>query len=90
MPGLAHLNGHFGGNAAGERFRRKGKTDICIEFEHRAAFVAECKLWKGPKAFGEAIDQLLGYLMSRRTIFLKSRKRSSWVRELSGKSRTSP
>lgn len=64
---LAHLNGHFEGSAAGERFRRKGKTDICIEFEHRAAFVAECKLWKGPKAFGEAIDQLLGYLTWRDT-----------------------
>ncbi len=64
---LAHLNGHFEGDAAGERFRRKGKTDICIEYESRAAFVAECKLWKGPKAFGAAIDQLLGYLTWRDT-----------------------
>lgn len=64
---LAHLNGHFEGGAAGERFRKKGKTDICIEHENRAAFVAECKLWKGPKAFGEAIDQLLGYLTWRDT-----------------------
>ena len=64
---LAHLTGHFEGAAAGERFRRKGKTDICIEYENRAAFVAECKLWKGPKAFGEAIDQLLGYLTWRDT-----------------------
>lgn len=64
---LAHLNGHFEGDAAGERFRRKGKTDICIEYENRAAFVAECKLWNGPKAFGEAIDQLLGYLTWRDT-----------------------
>lgn len=64
---LAHLNGHFEGAAAGERFRKHGKTDICIEHENRAAFVAECKLWKGPKAFGEAIDQLLGYLTWRDT-----------------------
>ncbi|MGE0756803.1 MAG: hypothetical protein AB7O38_07275 [Pirellulaceae bacterium] len=64
---LAHLNGHFEGDAAGERFRRNGKTDICIEHENRAAFVAECKLWKGPKAFSEAIGQLLGYLTWRDT-----------------------
>lgn len=64
---LAHLNGHFEGGATGERFRKKGKTDICIEHENRAAFVAECKLWKGPKAFGEAINQLLGYLTWRDT-----------------------
>lgn len=64
---LAHLNGDFEGAAAGERFRKHGKTDICIEHENRAAFVAECKLWKGPKAFVEAIDQLLGYLTWRDT-----------------------
>lgn len=64
---LAHLNGHFEGDAAGERFRKKGKTDICIEHGNRAAFVAECKLWKGPRAFSEAIDQLLGYLTWRDT-----------------------
>ena len=27
----------------------------------RNVFIAECKFWKGPKAFSEAIDQLLGY-----------------------------
>lgn len=64
---LAHLNGHFEGAAAGERFRKHGKTDICIEHESRAAFVAECKLWKGPKALHEAVDQLLGYLTWRDT-----------------------
>ena len=62
---LAHLNGHFNGDAAGERFRKKGKTDICIEYDNRAAFVAECKLWKGPKALSDAINQLLSYLTWR-------------------------
>ena len=37
-----------------DRFRKKGKTDIRIEFENRAAFVAECKLWKGEKKILEA------------------------------------
>ncbi|MGE3848107.1 MAG: hypothetical protein AB7I01_14595 [Gammaproteobacteria bacterium] len=62
---LAHLNGHYEGGATGETFRKGGKTDIRIETENRAAFVAECKLWSGPKALTEAIDQLLGYLTWR-------------------------
>jgi NTP pyrophosphatase (non-canonical NTP hydrolase) len=62
---LAHLNGHYKGNATGETFRKKGKTDIRIEDEKRAAFVAECKIWKGEKTVLEAIDQLMGYLTWR-------------------------
>ncbi len=62
---LAHLNGHYKGDATGETFRRSGKTDIKIEKENRAAFVAECKIWKGPKTIPEAVDQLLDYLTWR-------------------------
>lgn len=62
---LAHLNGHYQGNATGEAFRRNGKTDIRIEDGNRAAFVAECKVWKGQKELSQAIDQLLGYLTWR-------------------------
>ena len=62
---LAHLNGHYEGNATGETFRRLGKTDIRIEYENRAAFVAECKVWRGPKEITEAVDQLLSYLTWR-------------------------
>ncbi len=62
---LAHLNGHYQGAAAGEAFRRSGKTDIRIEDQGRAAFIAECKVWRGPKELEEAIDQLLGYLTWR-------------------------
>jgi len=62
---MAHLNGHYYGIANGEAFRKKGKTDICIEFENRAAFVAECKLWKGEQKIAEAVNQLLGYLTWR-------------------------
>ena len=53
------------GDASGERFRRKGKTDICVEVANRAAFVGECKTWGGPKVANDAIDQLLGYLTWR-------------------------
>jgi hypothetical protein len=62
---LAHLNTTYLGQATGETFRKRGKTDICIEFQNRAAFVAECKLWKGGEAVLNAIDQLLGYITWR-------------------------
>lgn len=62
---VAHLNGHFEGGATGETFRRRGKTDIRIEARDRAAFVAECKLWRGAKEITKAIDQLLSYLTWR-------------------------
>jgi hypothetical protein len=62
---LAALNATYKGDATGEAFRNKGKTDICIERENRAAFVAECKMWTGQKEVGKAIDQLDGYLTWR-------------------------
>ncbi len=62
---LAHLNGHYQGDASGETFRRSGKTDIRIEARDRAAFVAECKIWKGQKTVSGSIDQLLSYLTWR-------------------------
>lgn len=62
---LAQLNCYFQGQAGGEVFRFRGKTDICIEQDNRVAFVAECKIWTGPASLSEALDQLLGYLTWR-------------------------
>ena len=62
---LAALNGMYQGSAVGEAFRNKGKTDICIEKENRAAFVAECKMWTGQGAIEDAINQLDSYLTWR-------------------------
>ena len=62
---LAALNATYKGDATGETFRNRGKTDICIERDNRAAFVAECKMWTGQKEVGNAIDQLDGYLTWR-------------------------
>jgi len=62
---MAHLNGHYEGSATGETFRGKGKTDIRIEDQERAAFVAECKVWRGKGEIIQAINQLLGYLIWR-------------------------
>ena len=58
---LVQLNGQFEGKATGETFNMSGKTDIILREGERNVFIAECKFWKGPKAFGDAIDQLLGY-----------------------------
>ena len=53
------------GSAGGELFRKKGKTDIAILFENNAAFVAECKLWRGREYLIQGLNQLLGYLTWR-------------------------
>ncbi len=58
---LVQLNGQFEGKATAETFNMAGKTDILLREGDRNVFIAECKFWKGPKGFGEAIDQLLGY-----------------------------
>jgi hypothetical protein len=63
---LVVLNNQFG-PVGGEVFSRRGRTDIFIWHETGAVFIAECKFWKGSKAFGEALDQLLGYLVWRDT-----------------------
>lgn len=83
---LAHLNGHFQGEAAGEVFRRNGKTDICIQENNRAAFVGECKVWQGAGQIPSAVDQLLSYLTWRDSkaalvIFNKSVKDFSSILE---------
>ena len=62
---LAALNSTYLGKATGETFRNNGKTDICIEADDRAAFVAECKMWTGSKAVAKAIHQLDSYLTWR-------------------------
>lgn len=62
---LSHLNLYFVGGAAGEAFRKKGKTDILIQMENRSAFVCECKIWSGVAGAINAVDQLLNYLTWR-------------------------
>ena len=48
---LVQLNGHYEGNATGETFNYNGKTDILIRERGKNIFVAECKIWDGPKSF---------------------------------------
>ena len=82
---LIQLNGHYEGSASGETFNASGKTDILVREDDRNVFIAECKFWDGPKAFNEAIDQLLSYLSWRDSkcalIVFNRRRDSSAVRQ---------
>ena len=64
---LLQLNGHYDGDATGETFNAVGKTDILIRVENKNIFIAECKFWRGPKGYNQAIDQLLRYMSWRDT-----------------------
>lgn len=57
---LATLNTHYDA-ATGETFRKIGKTDIHIEFDNKAAFIGECKIWYGESLFQGAIQQVINY-----------------------------
>ena len=81
---LASLNATYKGDATGETFRNSGKTDICIERENRAAFVAECKMWTGQKEVEKAILQLDNYLTWRdcKTALIYFVRRKDFLRML--------
>jgi hypothetical protein len=64
---LVMLNSNFEGEAMGEVFNYKGKTDILIRHENSNVFIAECKFWRGEKVFLETIDQLFKYVTWRDT-----------------------
>jgi hypothetical protein len=84
---LVQLNGIYEGQATGETFNYEGKTDILIRVEGKNIFIAECKLWRGPKSLRDAIDQLLGYTTWRDTktailVFNRTRHFSQVVEQL--------
>ena len=64
---LVQLNGQYEGQATGETFNFDGKTDILIRVDGKNVFIAECKIWRGPKTLSETVDQLLGYTTWRDT-----------------------
>ncbi len=81
---LVQLNGQYEGQATGETFNYQGKTDILIRVRNKNIFIAECKFWKGEKAFLETINQLLGYTQWRDTktailVFNRNRRFSEVV-----------
>jgi hypothetical protein len=57
---LVLLNTHYPASPlTPETFRRKGDADITLTALEKDAFVAECKIWRGPHSLNDAIDQLL-------------------------------
>ena len=56
---LLGLNATFKGQATGETFNGRGKTDILLRVQDRDLFIAECKVWRGEKSYVDAIKQLL-------------------------------
>jgi hypothetical protein len=86
---LVQLNGQYEGQATGETFNYQGKTDILIRVNGKNIFIAECKFWKGEKAFLETITQLLGYTSWRDTktailVFCRNKKFSDIVQAIPG------
>lgn len=73
------LNSQWKGAITGETFVGRGKTDLCFRWENADAFIGECKMWNGPKAFTRGINQLLGYTVWRDTragliLFVKNKR----------------
>lgn len=89
---LVQLNGHYEGRATGETFNARGKTDIYVPVKEKHVFIAECKFWKGAKAYLATIDQLLGYTTWRESkaaivIFNRNRDHSAVLAEIEGTTR---
>lgn len=59
------LNAVSPSGATAEGFNGRGKVDILIRHATRNLVLAECKIYTGPKAVTDAIDQLLGYATYR-------------------------
>lgn len=63
---LVALNGIYEGQASGETFNGRGKTDILIRRDDRNVFIAECLMWKGQAYLQKKMDeQLFQYAMWR-------------------------
>lgn len=62
---LSNLNTIFEGDATGETFSKKGKTDIYLKIDKGNILVSECKIWNGKSLYIDTIDQLRSYLTWR-------------------------
>jgi hypothetical protein len=64
---LVQLNAQYDGEAVGEAFNYRGKTDILVRHQNQNLFIAECKFWDGAKTLTETINQILSYVTWRDT-----------------------
>jgi HEAT repeat protein len=92
---LVQLNGKYKGQATGETFNKKGKTDILIRVDGENIFIAECKFWSGGKKLKETLDQLLGYTTWRDTklallIFNRNKNFSEVLKQISAVMKNHP
>ena len=92
---LLYLEPRFEGSATGETFNKSGKTDILLRHEGKNAFIAECKYWRGAKAYSEAITQLLSYLTWRDSkaaliVFVRNTDLSTVISQVEATTSTHP
>ena len=59
------MNANYPGSTTAETFSKLGKTDISLRIDSGHVLVCECKFWSGAKAYGDALNQLFGYLTWR-------------------------
>lgn len=59
---LGILNAIFQGDASGETFSKRGKTDIYLKIKKGDILITECKFWSGETIYHTTIDQLFKYL----------------------------
>jgi hypothetical protein len=83
---LANLNSVFQGDATGETFSKKGKTDIYLKISKGNILIAECKIWGGKALYEATVDQLRGYLTWRHNYgimitFVKNKDFTNVLRE---------
>ena len=83
IAGLQHQ-----GPATGESYSKRGKSDIYLPHAGNAVFLAECKWWRGKKAFAEeALPQLLDrYVIWRDThaamiLFIRNKNATAVISE---------
>lgn len=63
---LGILNAIYEGDATGETFSKRGKTDIYLRIiPSSGILVMECKVWEGESLYKKTIDQLFRYLTWR-------------------------
>lgn len=92
---LVPLNSLYEGQVTGETFNFTGKTDILVRVRDRCVFIAECKVWRGQRAFLQSIDQLFGYATWRDTktailVFNRNKNLSAVLEKIPGAVRTHP
>lgn len=82
---IVQLHSIYGAGSA-ETFSKRGRTDIYLPWSDHAVFIAECKWWKGPKAFKDKVlPQLLDrYIVWRDThaaivLFIRNKNVSSVI-----------